>query len=227
MACSLSQSLATPTPLAPTTAVTWIKPAEKGSFPSLGDLHMHTTCSDGENTYDEMAERALSKGFTFIAITDHNRFGGNGVCGETLEKCRNEKRLLCIPGIELSSRVHLVGVGITQNINRSQPIKDLVEQIHAQGGLAIAAHPYLDGYEHYTDEELFHSGIDAIECRRTSADNMPHLLEMLQKYPIPCVSNSGAHSVTELGFVGMVCDVPIESLVDLKAALKESRCHDW
>jgi DNA polymerase (family 10) len=38
-----------------------------------GDLHMHTTASDGHNSILEMAEAALAVGYTYIAITDHSK----------------------------------------------------------------------------------------------------------------------------------------------------------
>lgn len=57
---------------------TTIERAEAG-LPSLlshrdirGDLHMHTTWSDGAATLDRMAEASLSRGYRYIAITDHS-----------------------------------------------------------------------------------------------------------------------------------------------------------
>jgi DNA polymerase (family 10) len=38
-----------------------------------GDLHMHTTASDGHNSILEMAEAALAVGYKYIAITDHSK----------------------------------------------------------------------------------------------------------------------------------------------------------
>ncbi len=38
-----------------------------------GDLHMHTTASDGRNSISEMAEAALACGYRYIAITDHSK----------------------------------------------------------------------------------------------------------------------------------------------------------
>jgi DNA polymerase (family 10) len=38
-----------------------------------GDLHMHTTASDGINTIREMAEAAIACGYEYIAITDHSK----------------------------------------------------------------------------------------------------------------------------------------------------------
>ena len=38
-----------------------------------GDLHMHTTETDGANSIREMAEAALARGLKYIAITDHSK----------------------------------------------------------------------------------------------------------------------------------------------------------
>jgi len=38
-----------------------------------GDLHMHTTESDGGNSIREMAEAAIARGLEYIAITDHSK----------------------------------------------------------------------------------------------------------------------------------------------------------
>jgi DNA polymerase (family X) len=39
-----------------------------------GDLHMHTTWSDGAQSLEEMVNQARSRGYKFIAITDHSKF---------------------------------------------------------------------------------------------------------------------------------------------------------
>ena len=38
-----------------------------------GDLHMHTTESDGSNSIREMAEAAIERGLEYIALTDHSK----------------------------------------------------------------------------------------------------------------------------------------------------------
>jgi DNA polymerase (family 10) len=38
-----------------------------------GDVHMHTTASDGRNSIREMAEAAIACGYEYIAITDHSK----------------------------------------------------------------------------------------------------------------------------------------------------------
>ncbi len=38
-----------------------------------GDLHMHTNATDGRDTIRQMAEAALARGLSYIAITDHSK----------------------------------------------------------------------------------------------------------------------------------------------------------
>ncbi|WP_058307157.1 DNA polymerase/3'-5' exonuclease PolX [Gracilibacillus massiliensis] len=57
-----------------------------------GDLHMHTTWSDGAQSLEEMVVRAKEKGYAFIAITDHSKFlkVANGLNEERLRLQREE-----------------------------------------------------------------------------------------------------------------------------------------
>ncbi len=67
--------------------------AEDDELPELieiadmaGDLHMHTTASDGKNSIEEMAQAARERGLKFICITDHSKrvAMANGLDGERL-----------------------------------------------------------------------------------------------------------------------------------------------
>jgi DNA polymerase (family 10) len=57
-----------------------IEAAAKKNLPNLvelddlrGDLHNHSTWSDGANTIEEMAAAAKARGFDYLAITDHSK----------------------------------------------------------------------------------------------------------------------------------------------------------
>jgi DNA polymerase (family 10) len=62
-----------------------LKAAREGKLPDLvsvddihGDLHAHTTLSDGRNTLEEMAAAGRARGYAYMAITDHSASHGFG-----------------------------------------------------------------------------------------------------------------------------------------------------
>ena len=76
-----------------------IEAAQRGKLPKLvlynsikGDLHMHTTWSDGNNTPEEMIQAAIKMGYEYTAITDHSKSEhiANGMKEQRLLKYINE-----------------------------------------------------------------------------------------------------------------------------------------
>src|SRR3954466_122583 len=71
-----------------------LEAALKGTLPTLislgdlrGDLHCHTTLSDGRQTLEQMVEAAIARGWEYLAVTDHSASHGfgNHVTPEALE----------------------------------------------------------------------------------------------------------------------------------------------
>src|SRR4051812_1507410 len=71
-----------------------LEAAATGELPELitlddlrGDLHCHTTLSDGRNTLEEMVRSAMQRGYEYLAVTDHSASHGfgNHVTPEALE----------------------------------------------------------------------------------------------------------------------------------------------
>lgn len=78
-----------------------LRAAREGTLPELvsladvrGDLHCHTTLSDGRNTLAEMAAAGRARGYAYMAITDHSASHGFGdnVTAERLWKRIEEVR---------------------------------------------------------------------------------------------------------------------------------------
>ncbi|HET8673055.1 MAG TPA: DNA polymerase/3'-5' exonuclease PolX, partial [Thermoleophilaceae bacterium] len=81
--------------------------ARKGELPDLieigdlrGELHCHTTASDGRNSLEEMARAALGRGYEYLAITDHSATHGFGNDVQPDELLRQVERIR-----ELDSRL--------------------------------------------------------------------------------------------------------------------------
>lgn len=76
-----------------------------------GDLHMHTTWSDGAQSIEEMIQFAEKRGYQYIAITDHSKFlrVANGLNEQRLREQRQEiERLRKVyPNIEILCGVEM------------------------------------------------------------------------------------------------------------------------
>ncbi len=111
-----------------------------------GALHVHSTLShDGTMTISELAEWYMTRGYQFIAIGEHSQDMSEEKV-EILKKQSTEHScdgFCIIPGIEYSCQggIHIFGLGALGLTREMDPVV-VAEEIRAQGGLAILAHPY-------------------------------------------------------------------------------------
>jgi hypothetical protein len=103
------------------------------------DFHAHTRFCDGFLSPFDLVVQAQRRGLDVLAVTEHNvtypafmaRWFARGVGGPTV-----------LVGEEVTTKhYHLHGVGLTRRVDASMPLRDVLADIHAQGGVAIAAHP--------------------------------------------------------------------------------------
>ncbi|MFQ5943020.1 MAG: CehA/McbA family metallohydrolase [Anaerolineales bacterium] len=110
----------------------------------VGNLHMHTTTSDGHGTHDEVADAAIQAGLDFIIVTDHNtmplEFEGYYY--------RGFQRILRLIGEEvhdikrIPERSHLLIYGGNEDLSRfSNNPQTLIREARKHGALSFLAHP--------------------------------------------------------------------------------------
>ena len=106
-----------------------------------GNLHMHTTRSDGVLSPDDAIALYRAQGYDVVALTDHD-----GVGCDT----HAQNGMLILSGIELAfelpaQEMHLVGVGVPKGlekqINRLFGPQAVIDGIRENGGRTILAHP--------------------------------------------------------------------------------------
>lgn len=100
----------------------------------LGAIHIHTRFSDGTGDVESISNAAKKAGLSWIIITDHNSYDikegfYNGVC--------------VIKGEELSppTENHYLALGIDKFLEYSENPEQNVQNVRAQGGFGIVAHP--------------------------------------------------------------------------------------
>ncbi len=101
-----------------------------------GDLHMHTTATDGRSSIREMAEAAAACGYKYIAITDHSK---NMAMTGGLDERRALEHIRRIQEVdeEMKGRVRVFS-GIEVDILADGSL-DLDDEVLAQMDVVIAA----------------------------------------------------------------------------------------
>lgn len=108
-----------------------------------GNLHLHTTASDGRLTPMEAAARYEEAGYDFLAVTDHRIL-------TRLPEYRG--RMLLLNGIEMDEegpggeQIHLLGIGMAEDFPKGRlerrPSQASIDLIHQYRGLCFLAHPH-------------------------------------------------------------------------------------
>ena len=134
----------------------------------VAELHCHTTASDGVVSPAELVETAERLGLDVLAVTDHDTIHGALRARDHAQAIG--ARVEVIVGMEVTTRRqdHIVGLFLEQAPGIFRSVPDTVDEIHAQGGLAVVAHPFLGLPSSISSrrlvEALRHCQFDGIEA---------------------------------------------------------------
>jgi len=107
------------------------------------DLHVHGFTADGTQSPFGQLLQAREHGLQAFAMTNHSRLLTSRV-GRWLS--RRLATALGTPTVVLGEEVsapafHLIALGLSRRVEWDQPASAAIDSVHAQGGVAIAAHP--------------------------------------------------------------------------------------
>jgi len=110
-----------------------------------GVLHVHSQFSDGEESLERIVQTFIDAGMSFIAVSDHAEVFDEERMRQYVAICDSLSGpyFLVIPGLEFALKggsIHILGYGITTRV-RAKDMEELVDGIHAAGGIAVFAHP--------------------------------------------------------------------------------------
>ena len=105
-----------------------------------GDFHVHASPGDGALSPWMLRDEAARAGLDVIAVTNHNQSFTGQLASRVGEAGDGP---LMLPGEEITNpQYHMIAVGIERTVNGAQlSAVDAIAEVHAQGGVAIAAHP--------------------------------------------------------------------------------------
>jgi hypothetical protein len=111
-------------------------PRAGGRFVLTADFHVHAFFGDGGVAPWELAGEARRRDLDVIAITNHNQLFAARLAA------RQASSPIVMAGQEVTApRFHIVAAGIREVVDWRLSASEAIRAIHAQGGVAIAAHP--------------------------------------------------------------------------------------
>ena len=200
---------------------------------AFADFHIHTRFSrDSILTEETFIRKAIERGLTHVAITNHNNVEGAIAVRDKVAELGLTDQLRVILGEEVSTADgEVVGIFLTRTIPRGLSANETADEIHRQGGLVSIPHPFDPFRASHIKEgplrNLAEVGkIDMIEvfnCRVTLQRHNQEAAELAHHYGIPGIAASDSHSGFEVAMAFNALP-PFDTAEELKALLPE---NDW
>ena len=201
-------------------------PRASGYHVLTGDFHVHAFPGDGALAGWDLRAEARRRRLDVITVSNHNqtiaariadRFSGDG------------ERPIIIRGQEITAPgFHIIAVGIEREVDWDLPAADVIEAVHSQGGIAIAAHPTSDfwsGYDSAAIERL--DGTEAAHPAGKDGDRDDLLAfydrTLRRDRPIAAIGSSDYHFGGPLGICRTVLFVSDVSRDGVLEAIRAGR----
>jgi predicted metal-dependent phosphoesterase TrpH len=160
------------------------------------DMHVHTVHSgDSCNSVQDILDACKMVGLDGVVVLDHNTMRGGR------EALSVKSDVLVIPGIEVSSAEgHILALNVNEEIPRDRTVGETIDLIHAQGGVAVAAHPYRV-WSGLGERNVIGKRFDGIECQngRSTLRGNRKAVELAQEMGKPRTGGSDSHEPETIG----------------------------
>jgi hypothetical protein len=164
------------------------------------DFHTHSSMwSDGALTPWGLVLEAERQRLDAIAITGHNQVS-DGQLGRRFSQLVGGPRVLAGEEILADGRYHMIAAGISERISFRQSAASAIDEIHRQGGVAIAAHPFGDpvGYDaaamqRLDGAEICHPGVYALETGQQDLERFA------ARGRVAAIGSSDFHGIGQMG----------------------------
>ena len=193
-------------------------------------LHHHTTLSDGKLAPEEVAALYKKEGYDAIALADHWHYGEAQILSGLPILSGAEYNIGGRLGAE--SVYHILGLCTEREpeLNQEMSAQEIIDRIHAAGGLAILAHP---AWSLNTPEQMKAlRGMDATEIYNTVSEkgysrraDSSLIVDMLasQGYFYPLLASDDSHFY---GTVPPTMDLPEAGMKDAPIAFVMAEAED-
>jgi predicted metal-dependent phosphoesterase TrpH/glycosyltransferase involved in cell wall biosynthesis len=167
------------------------------------DLHMHTDHSpDCATPVDVLLDTAKRRGLGAIAITDHNEISGALAARELADGIK----VIVSEEVKTAHEGEVIGLFIEEKIPRGMSMKETIDAIHAQGGLAYVPHPFdrlhtIPDYEHLLKVIEDIDMLEVFNARVAVRGFNEEAQRFADKYRVVAGAGSDSHVAQGLGTV--------------------------
>ena len=183
-----------------------------------------------------LSDRPWRLGLDGVAITEHGMRWPDEEFGR-LRKMGAEHGIVLINGQEINtfnsanrSEGEFLVFGLSRSLTENCTAARLIETVHDEGGIVIAAHPYKlsrGGRSHYygAGDLVYKLKLDAVELCHPDhgAPAMKKVLEAMNKLKIPGTGGSDAHKILNIGSYVTVFENPIHNEEDFIREIRAGR----
>jgi len=165
------------------------------------DFHTHSsTWSDGALTPWGLVLEAERQGLDAFAITGHNQVSDAEV-GRWFSRLVGGPTVIVGEEILAEGRYHMIAAGTATRVGFRQSAASAIDEIHRQGGVAIAAHPFPDYWPAYDaaamqrldGAEICHPGVFAFDYGQEDLE------EFAARGNVAAIGSSDFHGLGPMG----------------------------
>ncbi len=195
---------------------------QKSENEFLVDMHIHTNYSFDSNLMVEETLSELVDVVDAIVITDHNIIPD--LLSVTLQSYEEKFQIrVFTSSVEISTRQgDILAYGISAVPSTNLTPEEIIEIIHKDGGIAIAAHPFtMLGL----GEEIYNLNLDAIEVNGSRSKRAnDQAKEAAESMGLPCIGGSDSHTIHAIGSYATKFKLQIKTLDDIIEQIKKKNC---
>ncbi len=195
-----------------------------------GNLHTHTTNSDGARDPQPVIDDYASRGYDFLSISDHDIF-----TGVEQYAAWESRGLILVPGNEVTARgSHMLHVNGDRRLEPNEDRQRVIDEAAAGPGFIIVNHPNWERFNHcpidrlrawqgYAGMEIFNGVVSRLEGSNYATNEWDMLLTEGRR--VWGFANDDSHEPCdmELGWnVAYVTDPTPQGVVE---ALREGRFY--
>lgn len=191
-----------------------------------GNLHAHTTNSDGELSPSALASAYAEAGYDFLAITDH----------DFCTPVNPNAPLLLIPGCEVTANgPHMVTLNVTSPPAPTADRQQVLNTVSDSGGLAVVNHPNWQAHFNHCPQHLLvdwtgYTGIEIYNAKGERQDGSPLATDRWDQLlasgrRVWGFANDDMHRPSDLGKAWVVVQALEKSVGGILEAIRAGRFY--